>query len=189
MFLGPDSPEAPAGRGRWEDNPVAKPSGVETWGLGLEQPPGDEAGDGLELFTTLGRMGLFLQALQRECLGEHGLAFTEYSVLRLLQTAPNHHLPPSVLAEKILCTTGSMTGLVDRLQRTGLVERAPDPTDRRGVLVQITTDGQRTADAAARTYRTGRERVLARLGPREVQQVHKGLWRLLEALETARGTQ
>jgi DNA-binding MarR family transcriptional regulator len=146
------------------------------------------AGDAgpLGLFTTLARTGLFLDALQRECLGDHGLAFKEYSVLRLLQRAPHRHLAPSVLAEEIVCTTGAMTKLVDRLQRAGLVERAPDPNDRRGVLVRITTVGNRRANEASRTYQAGRQNVLDRLDAREAEQIHSSLQRLLEALETNR---
>ena len=115
-------------------------SGVEASDPALDLAAAHEAGESgtLGLFTTLARTALFLQALQRECLADHELAFTEFSVLRLLQTAPREQLPPSVLAEKIVCTTGAMTKIVDRLQRSGLVERAPDPADRRGVLVQIT---------------------------------------------------
>ena len=140
----------------------------------------------LGLFTTLARTGLFLQALQRECLADHGLAFSEFSVLRMLQIAPDTQLPPSVLAEKIVCTTGAMTKIVDRLQRSGLVERAPDPADRRGVLVQITPLGQRTANDAAHIYQAGRERVLARLDERDVEKIQNSLQRLLEALENDR---
>ncbi len=140
----------------------------------------------LGLFTTLARTGLFLQALQRECLADHELAFSEFSVLRILQAAPDKQLPPSVLAEKIVYTTGAMTKIVDRLQRAGLVERAPDPADRRGVLVQITPLGQRTANDTADTYQAGRERVLARLDEREAEQIHNSLQRLLEVLETDR---
>jgi DNA-binding MarR family transcriptional regulator len=141
------------------------------------------------LFTTLARTGLFLEALQRECLGHHDLTFTEYSVLRLLQSAPERRLAPSLLADRIVCTTGAMTKLVDRLQRAGLVERAPDPSDRRGVLVEITPDGRRLANAAARTYRAGRQRVLDRLDDREAERVHSSLLRLLEVLETDRSMQ
>ena len=140
----------------------------------------------LGLFTTLARTALFLQALQRECLAGQGLAFSEYSVLRLLQIASQRRLAPSILAEKIVCTTGAMTKIVDRLQRSGLVERGPDPTDRRGVLVEITALGQRTADDGARTYRAGRERVLARLGEREAEHIQNSLHRLLEVLENDR---
>ncbi len=140
----------------------------------------------LGVFTTLARTGLFLEALQRDCLGEHGLAFTEYSVLRLLQRAPEQRLAPSLLAEKIVCTTGAMTKLVDRLERSRSVERRPDPVDRRGVLVAITDEGDALATRAAESYRVGRERVLGLLDDREAEQIHDHLGRLLGALETDR---
>jgi len=155
-----------------------------------QSPPAQPSDhDALGLFTTLARTGLFLEALQRECLGEHRLTFTEYSVLRLLQRAPDHRLTPSVLAEKIVCTTGAMTKLVDRLQRSGLVERAPDPADRRGVRVEITRDGEAIAEQAAETYRIGRERVLDRFDDQESEKIHEHLTRLLGALEADRAGQ
>jgi DNA-binding MarR family transcriptional regulator len=158
-------------------------------GQSQSQPAHTSESDSLGLFTTLARTGIFLAALQRECLGEHRLTFTEYSVLRLLQRAPEQRLTPSVLAEKIICTTGAMTKLVDRLQRGGLVERAPDPADRRGVRVEITRDGEAIADQAAETYRVGRERVLDRFDDRESDRIHEHLIRLLGALEADRANQ
>lgn len=142
--------------------------------------------DTLALFTILARTGLFLDALQRECLGSHRLAFKEYSVLRLLQRPEGRSLTPTQLAEEIVCTSGAMTKLVDRLERAGLVERMPDPDDRRGVRVQITDEGDRAANEAAETYRSGRTRVLERLGEREAADIHTGLTRLLEAFEADR---
>ena len=59
------------------------------------------------------------------------------------------------LAETQGVTQPAMTGLVGRLAAGGLVERAPDPVDRRGVLVSVTADGasvlaaRRAARAAA----------------------------------------
>jgi len=146
----------------------------------------EAASDSLALFTVLARTGLYLDALQRECLGEHGLAFTEFSVLRLLQRAPKRRMAPSVLAERIVCTTGAMTKLVDRLQRADWVSREPDPKDRRSVLVRLEPAGSRIANAAAATYRQGRERVLSRLDEREAKKVHLALEVLLGALESDR---
>ncbi len=140
----------------------------------------------LALFTTLARTGLFLDSLQSECLGQHDLSFAEFSTLRLLQRAPGRRLPPSVLAERIVCTTGAMTKLVDRLERAGLVERRPDPRDRRGVLVRLRPRGDRLAQAAASTYRAGRERVLARLASGEAETIRASLELLLSALEADR---
>jgi len=143
-------------------------------------------GEPRELFTTLARTALHLDALQRDSLRDLGLSFTEYSVLRLLQRAPKRRLAPSVLAEAILCTTGAMTKLVDRLQRAGRVSREPDPNDRRGVLVRLEPAGNRVANAAAERYQQERDRVLGRLRPREAKRIHESLRRLLEALEADR---
>jgi len=140
----------------------------------------------LGLFTTLARTGLFLEALQRECLTQHGLAFREYSVLRLLQRAPAKRLAPSLLAQRIVCTTGAMTKLVDRLVRTGLVGRAPDPDDRRGVLVELLPAGERLATDAAESYRVGRERVLEGVDEQTALRIHQSLAALLGALEADR---
>ena len=45
-------------------------------------------------------------------------------------------------------TSGTMTNRVDRLAARGLVERLPDPKDRRGVLVRLTPAGRTTVDGA-----------------------------------------
>lgn len=136
-----------------------------------------------DLFTTLARTGLFLQALQRDCLGELGLTFTEFSVLRLLSRAPARSLAPSILASRIVCTTGAMTKLVDRLERSGLVERRLDPDDRRRVIVAITRKGQGLSAKAAKSYREGRQRVLSLMDEETAVEIHRHLSLLLEALE------
>lgn len=136
-----------------------------------------------DLFTKLARTGLLLDALQRECLEPFGLAFAEYSVLRILQREPQRRLSPSRLAERIVRTTGAVTKLVDRLEGAGLVDRRPDESDGRAVKVQLTPAGGRLANAASRAYTTGRERVLARLAESEVRATMASLDRLIELLE------
>ena len=150
---------------------------------GATAAPDDDAARPIELFTKLSRTGLLLDALQRECLEPHGLAFAEYSVLRLLQAEPKRRLSPSRLAERIVRTTGAVTKLVDRLESAGLVERRPDESDGRAVHVQLTAAGNRLANAASRAYTAGRERVLARLTESEIQATMKSLDRLIELLE------
>ncbi|MCR9095647.1 MAG: MarR family winged helix-turn-helix transcriptional regulator [bacterium] len=143
----------------------------------------DSDDDPLAMFTTLARTGLFLEALQRESLQPHGLSFNEYSVLRLLQRAPERALSPKALSREIVCTSGAMTKLLDRLQRARRVRRRPDPDDRRGVLVELTRTGDTVAEAAAASYREGRERILERLRPRDVASIGRRLTTLLEGFE------
>jgi DNA-binding MarR family transcriptional regulator len=47
-----------------------------------------------------------------------------------------------------MVTSGTMTNRVDRLATKGLVERMPDPDDKRGVLVRLTDEGRSRVDAA-----------------------------------------
>jgi DNA-binding MarR family transcriptional regulator len=154
---------------------------------GVEIVPGVPEGGPLVLFTYLARTALYLEALQDECLAGSGISFGDYSVLRVLRNigAP-HRMAPSRLAEVVLRTTGGMTKIVDRLERAGLVERERDPADRRGVLVRLTRRGMTVSDRASAAYTVGRERILARLDPAEVDELDAAMRRLLEVFRDDR---
>jgi DNA-binding MarR family transcriptional regulator len=135
------------------------------------------------LFTSLARATLLLESLQQECLEPIGLTFVEYSVLRVLMDGS---LALSRLAEAAVRTTGGMTKIVDRLERRGLVERVPDPADRRGVLVGLTEDGREISTKASDAYSVGRDRILARLDAADRRAIETGLDRLVAAFEEDR---
>ncbi|HXY91258.1 MAG TPA: MarR family transcriptional regulator, partial [Acidimicrobiia bacterium] len=112
------------------------------------------------LFTRLARVGLLVDAFQHRSLDRYDLLFIDYSVLRVLELAgPPHRMSPTALAEIVLRSSGGMTQILDRLERGGLVARAPDPDDRRKVVVQLSAVGLRTARAANATYAREREHV------------------------------
>jgi DNA-binding MarR family transcriptional regulator len=144
-------------------------------------PAGEEP---LAVFTYLARAGLLLEALQKESLGTFDLSFVEYSVLRLLARAgAAHQLSPSRLAEQVVRTTGAMTKILDRLERRGLLERVPDPTDRRGLLVGLTSEGLEQSGKASAAYTVLRARVLEGLASDEIATITAGVGRLAELLE------
>jgi DNA-binding MarR family transcriptional regulator len=135
------------------------------------------------LFTRLTRVGLLVEAFQHRCLDPFGLRFIDYSVLRVLDLAGEpHRMSPTELSDIVVRSSGGMTQILDRLERAGLVARAPDPADRRKVHVVLTDEGRRTADAANARYAAERERVLAGLSPDEVQRLDEAVHRLLEIL-------
>jgi DNA-binding MarR family transcriptional regulator len=72
-----------------------------------------------------------------------------------------------------------MTNRLDRLEATGLVERQPDPTDRRGRLVALTGPGRELVDAAVVEHLDNEERLLAVLDPEERKQLAGLLRKLL----------
>ncbi|MFC5188150.1 MarR family winged helix-turn-helix transcriptional regulator [Actinomadura harenae] len=73
--------------------------------------------------------------LLNQAIADHlGLHPTDVQALSLL-TAESEPLTVKQIADMTGLTTGSATRLVDRLERQGYVTRAPDPQDRRRVLV------------------------------------------------------
>ncbi|WP_371796276.1 MarR family winged helix-turn-helix transcriptional regulator [Streptomyces sp. NBC_01718] len=72
----------------------------------------------------------------------HSLTGAQARVLGLLSLEPT---PMRKIAQKLKCEPSNVTGIVDRLETRGLVERRPDPVDRRVKLAAATEKGARTA--------------------------------------------
>jgi MarR family transcriptional regulator, organic hydroperoxide resistance regulator len=79
-------------------------------------------------------------------LRELGLSFSQAHALRLLD--PDEPMPMSALAERLFCDASNVTGLVDRLESRGLVERQAAAGDRRVKALTITADGIQLRDRA-----------------------------------------
>jgi len=80
-------------------------------------------------------------------LAEAGLNVGEFDVLTPLRRAGEPYmLSPTQLYEAALISSGGMTDRLDRLERAGLVERRPDPRDRRGRQIALTAAGKRVID-------------------------------------------
>jgi DNA-binding MarR family transcriptional regulator len=94
-----------------------------------------------------------------------GLAQSSFQVLWFLLTTPGQSAPMNQLTETLGFTTAGTTKVADRLAAAGLIERRPQPTDRRVILAALTEDGRQTATTAARTFAQAlRERVVGPLG-------------------------
>ena len=103
----------------------------------------------------------------------------EFDVLAALRRAgAPYELSPGRLLRETLVTSGTMTNRVDRLAARGLVERLPDPHDRRGVLVRLTPEGKATVDDAFEALLEAEQTFLAGL-PEKDQARLAGLLRTL----------
>lgn len=70
-----------------------------------------------------------------------GLNVSRFELLLVLSFSRRDALPAARLRDALMIHGSSITYLLDRLEAAGLVERAPDPSDRRVVLVSLTDDG------------------------------------------------
>ncbi|MET1062745.1 MAG: MarR family transcriptional regulator [Aeromicrobium sp.] len=114
----------------------------------------------MHVLSRVTRLALHLDRARKEAFADHGLEPSEFDVLSALRrTGEPYQLSPGRLVQETLVTSGTMTNRVDRLVRKGLVERRPDPADRRGVQVRLTPEGRAAVDGALDAL-IGRERDL-----------------------------
>ncbi|MBH1933340.1 MarR family transcriptional regulator [Streptomyces sp. AV19] len=110
-----------------------------------------------------------------EAAARHSLTGAQARVLALLAREP---LPMRRIAERLKCEPSNVTGIVDRLAARGLVERRPDPADRRVKVAAVTPDGRGTAERLREGLDFARE-PLSRLSPEERTTLRDLLRRML----------
>jgi DNA-binding MarR family transcriptional regulator len=96
-----------------------------------------------------------------------------------------YELNPTQLMRASLLTSGGITKRLDRLAEAGLVERRPDPGDRRGSLVRLTRRGRALIDRAIGIHIANEERLLESLTPAEQRALDRLLRTFLAGLERA----
>jgi DNA-binding MarR family transcriptional regulator len=134
----------------------------------------------MAVFGRLNRLDRVLNSAIEARLGEHGLSRGEFEVLATLRRGGEPYtLAPTALARWMMLSSAAMTNRVDRLEAAGLVERRPDPGDRRGVLVALTPDGKRVVDAAVDDHVENERRLLEPLTAEEQQTLNALLRKLL----------
>ncbi len=111
-----------------------------------------------------------------------GLTQAQFDVLMLLryQTAEGS-ADQTTLGRMLVVNRANVTGLVDRMERDGLVTRTGDPVDRRVKRVRMTPAGARVLARAEQAYAARIREVVAGLPPADLA----ALCRSLEAIRTA----
>jgi DNA-binding MarR family transcriptional regulator len=141
-----------------------------------------DAADGMAAVTSIVRVQQLLVAHVEAVLRPLGLTFARYEVLMLLIFTRRGELPLGKIGERLQVHPASVTNAVDRLERDGLVRRARNPSDGRGVLAAITPAGRRLAGQATDVVN---ERVFCRLALDGDELAE--LYRLLKVLRRAEG--
>ncbi|MGQ7297645.1 MarR family winged helix-turn-helix transcriptional regulator [Quadrisphaera sp. KR29] len=138
----------------------------------------------LLVLSRVSRLAHHLERARAQAFAATELVQWEFDVLAALRrSGAPHELSPSALAAATLVTSGTMTTRIDRLAARALVERRPDPADRRGVIVRLTEQGARRVDAALADLLARERSVLDVLGPVQAEQLAALLRRLLAPFE------
>ncbi|HLT68000.1 MAG TPA: MarR family transcriptional regulator [Microbacterium sp.] len=103
----------------------------------------------MSVLSRIDRLAHHLERARREAFRRTDIEPWEWDVLSALRRAGEpYQLSPKQLLQQTLVSSGTMTNRIDRLKARGLVERATDPSDRRGAVVTLTDEGRTRVDAA-----------------------------------------
>lgn len=100
-------------------------------------------GDGIGVVGALVRSAFLVNAVYTESGREHGITSQQGQLLCVLMGKP---YGMGELGATLGLAKSSLTGLVDRTERNGLVQREADPQDMRAVRVTLTPEGRRLAE-------------------------------------------
>ncbi len=119
------------------------------------------------------------ERLEQELEAEFTLPLPWYDVLVQLQEADEQRLRMTELAGAVLLSKSGLTRLIDRMLSAGLVARAPDPSDRRGIYVCLTEAGFERLREAAPCHLRGVEQHFTRfLSEDEARTIARALQRI-----------
>jgi len=117
--------------------------------------------------------------------GQHirklGLTMSQFDVIATLGNTAG--MSCRDIGEKTLMVKGTLTGVLDRLEKKQLVTRAENPHDKRSVLVQLTPTGQRVFESAFPAHLAHLEGAFKRLGKQRLTTLQQELAALRQALE------
>ena len=124
---------------------------------------------------------LLMELHNRQTYDDYQLSSSARQILATVEGA-GQPLEPSVIAERLLVTTGSMTSLLDNLEKRGLIRRQPHPDDRRKLLIDITPAAQAIVDELLPSLHAREREVMgAALSPTEQRALLRSLAKLQQA--------
>ena len=132
----------------------------------------------------LAQLSFLIQGILERRAREHDLSVIQ---IRLLGVLRDRMPTMNELARLLGLDKSSVTGLVDRAERRGLVVRVPSTADRRAVLVSLTDHGRSLASAGAARFDADISRLLQRLPPSDRGALSRLISRLLVAHATDEG--
>ncbi|WP_223198743.1 MarR family winged helix-turn-helix transcriptional regulator [Solihabitans fulvus] len=141
----------------------------------IEQWRTQRPGIGPEPIGVVGRVSRLESLLGKgiaDNFAKHGLGPWEFDVLATLRRAGEPFVRTvGSLQGSMMISSGTMTHRLDRLEQRALVGRAPDPNDRRGVLVRLTPEGLALVDEVVVTHLATERTLLAGLTQAEQDQL------------------
>ncbi|HVL89290.1 MAG TPA: MarR family transcriptional regulator [Actinomycetota bacterium] len=161
------------------DGPLRAPGNLEQ-----RYPTADKAAT--EVAINLLRADSLLAGALNRRFRAYGLSIATFNVLMILEGASDA-LCPAEIGKRLLVTRGTVTGLLDSLEKQGLISRTPDKQDRRMLRIQITPKALDLLDRLLPEHFKGEAELLAGLTPREKETLIKLLGKAQASVSSSAG--
>jgi len=146
--------------------------------LGLDSRLTDDTHESLRLWLRLLTCTHLVENHVRKALAaQFKTTLPRFDLMAQLERAPQG-LQMGELSRRMLVTGGNITGIVDQLERSGLIVRTEDPGDRRVYLVKLTREGRRQFAQMALEHETWIVQLFAGIPKREQRTLNESLSRL-----------
>jgi len=143
----------------------------------------------VEAMTALRITARLTHGLMDRWADKHGLSEGRLHVLWALKAAPDRQLPLGELADQLEVTPRNVTGLIDHLERDGLVERTDDPADRRLTYARLTIAGAKRLEGMREQGLEWQLKMAAGLSTEELEQLRHACLQLVENMTGATVTE
>jgi DNA-binding MarR family transcriptional regulator len=139
----------------------------------------------LEAYALIKQINAMLEIFNRYDLRGEDLTVPQFTILNHIRP---EGVPLSEISARMLCDNSNLTGIVDRLIAKGLVERRPDPQDRRVSLICLTDAGTEKLRSIRPRHQASVNQRMRALPEADVQQLrdllktlHSGLAHVLQS--------
>ena len=157
---------------------------LESWAAiepGLDMGP-------YRVTARISRIGFYIARHQEQVFGKFGLNRGDVGVLSALRIAePRNQLSPTSLFKGLMLSSAGITSRLDRLEKRGLLRRTRHPSDRRGVLVELTDDGRLILEQAVKANTAAERELITGLDAKDTDRLADLLKKLLAGLEAQGG--
>jgi DNA-binding MarR family transcriptional regulator len=147
--------------------------------LVLAAPP-PRLGETLDFMRMIWAVDHALQKTSKRMKSTIGVTGPQRLVVRIIARFPG--IPANLVAQLLHVHPSTLTGILKRLERQGLIRRRPDPRDRRRAFLGITAKGRRIDAAGAGTVEAAVERVISQAPREKLESAREILMRLASEL-------
>ncbi len=111
---------------------------------------------------------------------QYGITDAQFNVLIQLRYAGHQGLSQADLGRRLVVNKADMTGIIDRLEKTGLVGREDHPKDRRINIIKITRKGGGMVNKLEPGYFTGVKKLMSGMPKGDMKTIMKGMEKIRE---------